>query len=118
MADYYTIPVYREEGWYGDQFAGDECILEEVMSCKKLVNKSVEDVEFCVSYIYTDVCIDSTDNIIACYAVAKYGGGIEVEGECEPLMAEFGIVLGETENNAPAETPAAAPRKSSGRRGN
>jgi hypothetical protein len=128
LAAYFDIPIF-EDNWHGNQFYGDECVVEIAEDCTDIVAGRVRNVEYCVAYTYYDIC---TETEVSCYAVGK-AMGMTMEGECQELADEYGIDLESTAPESHTPAPAnnnansnansnasdnAAPRKSSGRRGN
>lgn len=124
LAAYFGIELEDEkpEPKYGDQFADNDCIAEEVVDCVNMVKYFVDDVEACTAYNYVDTCNEDAE--VGCYLEGKISGE-EVEGECEELMAKYDIKMQLLEDefeavNGPSNQPdfvqPAKPRKSNGRR--
>jgi len=55
LAAYFNIDL-NPEPKYGDQFADDECVTEEVIDCLNMVKYFVEGAEECTAFNYINTC--------------------------------------------------------------
>jgi len=71
LAAYFGIELEDEkpEPKYGDQFADNACIEEEVVDCVNMVKYFVDGVEACTAYNYIDTC--NADAEVGCYIEGK-----------------------------------------------